>query len=274
MKPMTTCGMGPGLATGTYDVVMWGDSHAGATFLGVAEQVSALGYTARLQTMAGCPPLIGGVARRDLVLSSFCTTFNAAVIEEIRRVKPKLVILVGRWALWTTHAGAGFTLVTDELPGGQELTPKNSARVFAHMLERTVTTLRETGAQVIVLGQAPQYPQPVPRCVARGEFYRSGTLQACISRSLKDVLADVGYANDVIAATAARHTGVTAFNMSDVFCTGDTCKAADGSKFYYFDMDHLSSVGARFAGENPALRKAITDALAAGSRSASSALRP
>ncbi|MFG1300127.1 acyltransferase family protein [Xanthobacter sp. V3C-3] len=274
MKPMTACGIGPGLAKGTYDVVMWGDSHAGATFLGIAEQVAAMGYTARLQTMAGCPPLIGGVARRDLVLSSFCTTFNASVIDEIRRVKPKVVILVGRWALWTTMAGAGFTLITDELPGGQELNPRNSSRVFVHMLDRTVTTLREIGSQVIVLGQSPQYPNPVPRCVARSEFFHSGSHETCVSRSLKDVLADVGYANDVIASTAARHKGVTAFNMSDVFCAGDTCKAADGLKFYYFDMDHLSSAGARFAGENPALRKAIADALAAGSRSESSALKP
>ena len=45
MQPIALCAAGPGAAKGSYDVLVWGDSHAGATFLGLAEVVEKMGLT-------------------------------------------------------------------------------------------------------------------------------------------------------------------------------------------------------------------------------------
>ncbi|MFG1344716.1 acyltransferase family protein [Xanthobacter autotrophicus DSM 431] len=271
MKPISRCALGPGADKGTYDVLVWGDSHAGATFIGIAEEAAALGQTARLQSMAGCPPLIGGLARRDQFTPGVCAAFNAAVLDEIKRVKPKVVVLVGRWALWTARASSAFTLVTDELPGGEERSRDNSNRVFAHMVERTVAELRALGPQVVLIGQSPEY-QPAPvRCVATAEFYRKGDSAACYDQTRKAALKVVGPGNEVLAAAALRHSGVAAVPMADVFCRDDSCTAGVGLRFYYVDTDHLSATGARHAARSDLLRQAIASALAAGSSGSASA---
>lgn len=74
----------------------------------------------------------------------------------------------------------------------------------------------------------------------------------------------VGFANDVIAATASRHPGVSAFRMADIFCRDDRCTAGEGTHFFYVDGDHLSVTGARHAAEDKALRQTLMQALAAG----------
>ncbi|MFS8038006.1 acyltransferase family protein [Xanthobacter sp. AM11] len=268
MKSMTQCGLGPGVERGTYDVLVWGDSHAGATFIGIAEAAARLGYTSRLQTMAGCPPLIGGIAQRDQTSNSVCHDFNAAVLDEIRQVKPKVVVLVARWALTTTRAGRGFALVTDELPGGDVRTKENSIRVFAHMVGRTVEELRGLGAQVILLGQSPEYDAAPSLCFARREFKGHADTAACLEQTRPQALRAIGPANDILAAAATGRPGVATVLMADVLCRGDRCTAGEPPVFYYVDGNHLTATGARRAFEDDALRQVLGQALAAGGSSA------
>lgn len=263
MKPIAQCALGPGADKGSYDVVVWGDSHAGATFLGLAEIAQSLGATVRLQYMAGCPPLIGGVARQEQNSGSVCASYVTGVMEEIRRIKPKVVVLVSRWSLWTTRAGRGFALVTDEVPGGTARDRASSERAFAHMMDRTVAELRRLGAQVIVLGQSPEYRPAPAGCVATREFKGEGNAEACMSQSLARTLDVIGPANEVVTATANRHPGVTAFRMADIFCRDGHCTAGEGGRFFYVDGDHLSVTGARHAAEDAGLRRTLAEALAA-----------
>lgn len=263
MKPIAECAVGPDAAKGTYDVLVWGDSHAGATFLGLAEIVEKLGLTARLQTMAACPALIGGIARQQHNNGSVCARYVAAVMDEVRRVRPKVVVLVGRWSLWTTLSGPLFVLVSDEVPGGKAATRESSERVFVHMMERTVSELRALGTQVIVLGQAPELRPPAGKCVAVREFNGTGNIESCLSQPRAKALQIIGPASEVIAATASRHPGVSVFPMADVFCRDDRCFAAEGMRFFYVDGDHLSATGARLTGENKVLRQTLIQALEA-----------
>ncbi|MFG1202569.1 acyltransferase family protein [Xanthobacter aminoxidans] len=263
MKPIAECALGPDAAKGTYDVLVWGDSHAGATFIGLAQIVEKLGLTARLQTMAACPPLIGGVALQQRNNGRVCARYVAAVMDEIRRVKPKVVVLVGRWSLWTTLSGPLFLLVSDEVPGGMTRSRANSERVFAHMMERTVIELRELGTQVVVLGQSPELRPPAGKCVAIREFNGVGGAETCLSQPRTKALDVIGPASEVIAATASRHPGVSLFRMADIFCRDDRCIAGEGMRFFYVDGDHLSATGARLAGEDKGLRRTLIQALVA-----------
>eukprot|EP01031_Cornospumella_fuschlensis_P016906 gene16906-20668_t len=132
--PAAKCSFGPNAGTDRPDVVVWGDSHAGALFIGIAEQAEALGMTSRLQMLAGCPPLIGGRANYPLDprIDRDCGPFNAAVMAEIERNPPKLVVLVARWAMWTSHGETGVVLTTGEVPGRSVLNRANSVAVFPY----------------------------------------------------------------------------------------------------------------------------------------------
>lgn len=271
MKPARDCSVGPGRPKGSYDVVVWGDSHAGASFNGIANLVASLGHTARLQTMAGCPSLIGGLANREQVAPYVCAAFNAGVLEEIRKIRPKVVVLVGRWSMWTSKASSTLYLTSDEVPGGDASGSASSTRVFAHMLDRTLKELRDIGVEVIITGQTPEYARAPGRCVAEREFY-GRPLGICIEQSKEQALRIVGPANDMIAKATAAHPGTSAVLLSDVFCEGAVCRAADGERYFYVDRDHLSGTGSQALGEDPGLRAALERALGAGGNTSSAAL--
>lgn len=268
LRTIEECSIGPNAAKNTYDVLVWGDSHAGATFVGIGEEVASLGYTARLLTMAGCPPLIGGRARRDQMTGETCARFDAAVLDEIRRVKPKVVIMVGRWVMWTVRAGSGFTLTTDEIPGGGERTLANSRRVFVHMLNRTLKELESLGTRVIVLGQAPEYKLPPTRCVAQRE-YLGGDSSDCLDQSKSENLRLGAFANDLLKREVGAYPNASVFPLSDLFCTADECSAGSleqgKEKFFYVDADHLSATGSRMLKQDPRFREALISALTGSS---------
>ncbi|MFG1202568.1 acyltransferase family protein [Xanthobacter aminoxidans] len=263
LHPASACSVGPGAAKGEYDVVVWGDSHAGASFIGIAEQVAALGHTARLQTMAGCPPLIGGQVHRDGVPNWTCAAFNAEVLEEIRRTKPKVAVLVSRWALWTTKAGPAFTLTSDEVPGGGVRSKEVSQKVLPHMLDRTLKELSGLGIHVVLIGQGPEFIRSPGRCVAEKEFYNR-KLGNCLEVPTGAAEKVIGIGNEMITKAAATYPGASTFLLSDVFCRNGTCRAGEGERFYYVDADHLSAAGAQQLSEDPALRAALVKALGGG----------
>lgn len=264
LRAASECSIGPGAAQGTYDVLVWGDSHAGSSFLGIGDAVAALGHTARVLTMPGCPPLIGGLARQAPDSGESCARFNAAVLEEIGRARPKLVILAGRWVIWTMRAGTGFQLTSSEIPGGEVHSLETSRRAFAHMLQRTLTALDGVGAQVILLGQAPEFMFSPTQCVAQREYF-GGDSSTCLTQTRDEIFRLIGFADDALEKAAAAHPHTSVFLLSDLFCDGPTCSAgslkAGNERFFYVDGDHLSATGSRLALDTDRFRQVLARAL-------------
>ncbi|MFG1402265.1 acyltransferase family protein [Xanthobacter sediminis] len=260
---LESCSIGPDGAAGGYEVVVWGDSHADAVFPGIGAIVASLGHTARLTFMPGCPPLLGGSVHRAKVPAATCAAFNAAALKEIVQMRPQLAILVGRWSMWTRHAGSEFALTSDEVEGGGEKSAATSARVFRHMLARTVETLNAHGIKVLLLGQPPEFVPAPPKCVLEQE--RAGESSAiCLSQSRGLAAEAIGPGNDALPEAVAPGTEASVFQLSDVFCRGDVCIAGDGERHYYSDTDHLSITGAGKLEKDARLRALITSLLAPG----------
>jgi len=259
-KAMHGCAVGPKAEENQYDVLVWGDSHAGAAFLGLAHAVSDLGHTARLLTMSGCPPLIGGTANSGKFEGVPCAEFNAAVLNEIAQTKPRLVILVGRWSMWTTRAGGDFGLTTPDLPGGETISRENSRRVFPHMLARTLKRLDEMGQTVLVLGQVPEYAGAPSKCVVRQEFYREKG-KDCLALPEKAALAVVGEGNQRITEATSPYPQMQVYLLSGILCADGVCRAGEGDRFFYADHNHLSATGSWLLRENPGLKSALAAAL-------------
>lgn len=269
MSRISDCSVGPDAAKGRYDVVVWGDSHAGAAFRGLGQAIAGMGYTARLQTMPGCPPLIGGRPLRQRHPGQICTAFNNAVMDEIRRIHPKVVVMVGRWSLWTVSSGEDFWLVSDDLPDGTVRSRENSTRVFNHTVERTVEELTKLGIKVLLVGQTPQYVQSPNQCVIKREG-KGEESQSCVVVGRAQAMQSVGPANKTLTAVAAKYPGASVFLLSDVFCSADKCIAADGDDFYYVDDNHLSPLGARHAVQSEAMQTVLHQLLGSSTKASAS----
>jgi len=268
-KPFEECSFGERTAEGRYDVLVWGDSHASASFAGFGAAAERYGNSSRVLSMVSCPPLVGGKAANARAADGGrrCTDFNAAVLAEIEQVRPKLVILVGRWSLWTRHARSSLALVSDEVDGGGEKTRDSSARVLAHMLDRTIATLEGMGSRVLLVGQVPEFPFVPPQCVARAEFYGRDSAP-CLVQPLEKAIAVVGEGNALLMEAQQRHPASFVLNALEVFCRKGVCPAGEGERFYFVDRDHVSDAGALVIEESPQLDRVLATVLGHGSHDA------
>lgn len=234
----------PGGRPGQYDVLVWGDSHAHAAFQGFAELLAREGVGSRLLTLSGCPPLVGVVTPRFGDEAPECAAFNSAVMAEIRKARPKLVVLVSRWALWTTHARQNVALTLPDLPAASVPSAEGSRAAFPVALRRTVDEIRATGANVLVMGQVPEYLNPPAACVVRGEYF-GGDTSACTSQSLDEMRRVVGPTDQVVQQVARDVPGTAAVLLTQLFCDAQACHAGHDDVFFYSDGNHLSAAGAQ-----------------------------
>jgi len=264
MTSPSDCAIGPDAAKGRYDVLVWGDSHAISSYGALSESITSLGFTARLQAMAGCSPLIGAQLRRKWFPEHTCSDFNAAVMEEIRRIRPAAVIMIGRWALWSYQPGENFWMVSDQVPGGLERSRDTTLRVFRHAVDRTLEELTALGIKVLVVGQAPEFASSPAECVVQRELAGKES-DSCITRDRADAMSVIGRGNEILAEAVRKTPGSELLLLSQVFCNTDVCFAAEGNDFFYMDTDHVSYSGAERAfglpGFEPELRRLLGGSL-------------
>ncbi|BBY59815.1 hypothetical protein MSAR_29510 [Mycolicibacterium sarraceniae] len=202
-------------------VALVGDSHAAQwnpAFQRVADQRHR-----RLQTMAkeGCPLVDVPIAKHlpGLVESiRHCEQWRAEILARLRAEHPQLVVLsVWRGYVSDSNFQIGFT-------------PFDKA--WEDSLTRLVGQLRDTGAQVMVLGPVPNPGSFVPNCLAANMDDGS----AC-SPSRSAAVNQRGIAAEAAATTAG---GGHYVDLTDLFCTTDQCPVIIGNSLVYFDTSHLT----------------------------------
>jgi peptidoglycan/LPS O-acetylase OafA/YrhL len=84
-------------------LVLWGDSHAASLYLGL-KALQERGGDFRLAkfTFHSCPPMLG----QDFRDNPVCAMFNRAVFEQIKRLRPDIVVLGGDWSLYEASDGS------------------------------------------------------------------------------------------------------------------------------------------------------------------------
>lgn len=195
--------------------LIWGDSHAGRLYAGLRKVIPSLAQ----YTRNSCPPLL-------IDDSNTCLTGNFAVIEQIRKLRPGVVVL---FAAWTNYG-------KDWAPDAQ----------FPTALRRTIRTLRSAGVgEVVVIGPAPYWDPHLPTAVYD---YWSG------HGSLPDRLAPARrqdqLAIDAAMAALVHAEGGRFLSLSDVLCNDDGCLTHTNlarSDLMSWDNGHLTTSGAQFA---------------------------
>lgn len=145
-------------AVGRPEVLIWGDSHAGAALPAFQEWAGVTNREAVAATKAACPPILG-VIRADRREKS-CSAHNAATMKWLRET-PSIdtVILHARWPLVLFGERApgeagGDARFSD--PSGREVRMDDA-------LSATVSSLRMMGKRVVLVGSVPELGLDVPQ---------------------------------------------------------------------------------------------------------------
>jgi hypothetical protein len=160
---------------------------------------------------------------------------------EERRDMP-LVILSARWALaaeGSRPAGEPGTAAILARPGQRGENPDKNFSLFRPGLEDTVSAILETGREVLLVGDVPEFGWSVPERLA--DHLRYGTPLPKIP-TLDDVARRNRRADDVLSELAEQ-PGVQFLRIAPLLCEPE-CEFARDGKPLFRDDDHLSRTAA------------------------------
>lgn len=214
---------------GPADVVIWGDSHAGALI--PAFEAMPANRSAILLARPGCPPgdglqPLGGVFSEDNAAE--CVDFNAMVARYIDARPPKAVLLIARWGFhldheWIAADGAGRARFAEEN--------------VADSLRRLVAALTAKGIRVGILAPVPYPGIEVPEALAR-DITLGGSGEKGLS--LQDYSAQNTDALQLLRALQ----GAQVIEVAPALCKDGTCPFAQDGQPVFVDSSHLSPLGA------------------------------
>ncbi len=193
-------------------ILLWGDSHAAHLVPGLRRLLAESGTALVVAAWAGCPPLVG-YSEAD---NPGCAAFNTRILAEAQRLRPATVILSARWNAFREGDGLG-------------------ASVGA-----TLAALRDTGAEVLIVGSSPSFSAPVPAIIR--QLTRLG-------RTDLSYPARPDTANERILQQATGGGGVAFFSPWKVLCDGETCRLTDAEAPLYWDESHFTLAGSRVLAE-------------------------
>ncbi|HSN06989.1 MAG TPA: SGNH hydrolase domain-containing protein, partial [Candidatus Angelobacter sp.] len=153
-----------------------------------------------------------------------CDTWRAAVLAEIARTHPALVVA----------AGTRTASLVDRSTGSL-IDPSRAPAEWQAGWARTLGTLSATGVHVAVLRDTPWPGRDVPACVQQ----HRGDPSACdLARSALDSPAyDIG--------TTTRFAGAHGVDLTSVICLPTRCPVTLGKYLVYRDTSHLTATFAR-----------------------------
>lgn len=211
------CATGDTASATTVAVV--GDSNAAMWNQGIRAIAEQRHWRLEMLVKAGCPlldlPITSPQLHRDY---SECEKWRGRVVDRLRSEHPRLVV-VSMWRQYGPRTGYanGFT---------------SYSPAWIDSLSRLVRQLRETGAQVLVLGPIPD-PQSFPP-VCLSDHLDNATACALSRAAAVD---DRGIKAESAATTAA---GGHYADLTDLFCTEERCPVIVGNTLVYLDKNHLT----------------------------------
>jgi peptidoglycan/LPS O-acetylase OafA/YrhL len=198
-------------------VLVWGDSHARSLALGFASLSRADHFGLAVYTASGCPPVVDF----SVSIRPNCREIDDFVLDRIRVLKPKTVILSAFWALYNGHSG--WSALDEE------------------KLKNTLTLLKQANIpNIVIFGNVPTYLVPQPRIGI--EKFVSGRM----NRTYYKFNPDAKRADEKIRAIAAA-ANVRFVSPIDLLCTRDGClisSSADELDPIAWDYGHLTKPGA------------------------------
>jgi peptidoglycan/LPS O-acetylase OafA/YrhL len=204
-------------------LVLWGDSHAAALYPGLkALQAKHPDYRLAQFTWGGCPPMVDW----DSPNTPQCRSFNSAVLDRVKALRPDIVVLEGAWSMYLPQSGASEA----------DLAP----------LSGTVERLREQGVpRIVVFGSLPGWQFAAPH-VGMKLWLESHSLP---QRSKEYIDAYTLRADVVVRDVIAEAQGVEFVSPIDALCDSHGCLLSTDKTSWIpltLDTSHLTADGSRY----------------------------
>lgn len=247
-----------GNPVGTPKIVVWGDSHAQAIMPGIGKALAATGESALLESLGSCPAMLGvqvsnyrpvinhrlaeAMERLGLLVPDRCAARNDAVLKWIASNHIKIVVLAGRWTLYTTmegdrRGGAKVVLTDANTPDG---TPAGNAAVYERGLRRLMNELRKLNVKVFILDDVPEASEVVPYALALQS--RSRNVRD-LRPTEQDYAQQQRVAKKIFGAISADYK-ITHLSPQKILCANGACAIERDGHPLYMDDNHLSPYGA------------------------------
>jgi hypothetical protein len=186
-----------------------------------------------------------------------CAIYNQAALKYVvENSRIHTVILAGYWsASFPLQKGYGYISLGEEATG----TSKQNWTNFQLGLEQTVRQLREGNKAVIIATDVPRFSadpllltigQAIPVRGFLGGFLSRGKMASGEELESITVSSEDLQANRIIASVAEQNQAHV-LNLSQGICDGVFCKYALNGSSLYVDEQHLSSLGANMALQDP-----------------------
>jgi hypothetical protein len=185
-----------------------GDSHAEHLFIGLAEAMPDKNVV--FYSKPGMPLMSDG---------EFATVFDVV----LQPHHYGTVVLAANWA---------------------PKVKKGALSQFEQDLDHTVARLLVAGKKVYVLSDVPQFAFDPQRCKYQRPL--SGEVKCEISRQEAQQQLDTYWG--AVMQVQKKHPSLRVMNLTDLFCTLETCEMAKQGVLHYRDNNHLNITGSQYLG--------------------------
>ncbi|WP_343602056.1 acyltransferase family protein [Mycobacterium sp.] len=205
-------------------VALVGDSHA-SMWIPAFQQIGAL-RPWRLETLAkaACPmmdlPIANRLVSRLVEYVQRCEQWRGQIITRLRAEHPRLIVVSMFRGYVASHSNGFLSGFTSYDPA------------WIDSLTRLVRQLRDTGAEVLVLGPVPHLDGSVPECLSA----HLDDAMAC-SPPMATAFNRPGIAAEAAAVSAG---GGQYADLTELFCTTNRCPVIVGNTLVYVDAGHLT----------------------------------
>jgi hypothetical protein len=207
---------------GSYDFILWGDSHAQHFVPAIATLAKARHLSGVLFFRGACHPFLG-----DTHTFSECREFNASVARWTESHPVKLVILAGRWSIHDNYLKSYIAQGDpSDNPGG---------------LSKTLAFLAGRGLAAAVLDQVPDFPFDVGSCIAKSVFYKRDS-EFCVTEPAAAFESRHAILDRYFAFLKKRYNFYLS-SAAAVTCGREQCRAKDGDTLLMADRHHLTEAG-------------------------------
>lgn len=216
----------------TYDVVMWGDSHALHFIPTLENVVKDAGLSGVTIWQHACAPL-----RNTKVLnhdgSLLCEDRDLIIDEFLKsNANVKAIIIFARWSMYAN----GIKYITNSEHG--DLSIDTTKIVMKEELQKTVNHFRSKGLEVVVVGQASEFPHTSLRCNLRKIKYPDSSQDCSLSYDA-ELDKYIGYTNEVIANLDSKSIFTRIF-PHEFICSKTTCDSMVNGIILHYDGNHLT----------------------------------
>ena len=220
-------------ANATQTVAVIGDSHAHASYPGIASLLSSQGKNSVMLANSGCPPFRGSEYGRNSHEKDLCRRQIEALLDVVRNKNDiSTVIFFSRGPYYLTGKEFG------EAEIGSNNGPLIEREVFAASLQATINELHTAGKKVYYVTENPELPVSPGACVER-------PLRRLVKRCDIELETVLERQRHYLAMTAMLKN-VTVVNVLGAFCQDGVCRALSDGDLLYADFDHLSLSGSHF----------------------------